>query len=75
MKKEKCIIFDFSKGIRVDTTYNLYRNGQLDLDLSIEVKSPEPTPEYGSNVIEFKKRDKKEKNSTCTKEQVPIYTA
>ena len=73
MEKEKCIVFDFSKGMRVDTTCNLYRNGQLDLGLNIEVKSPKS--EYGSNVIEFKKRDKKDNNSTCTKEQVPIYTA
>ena len=73
MKKEKCIVFDFSKGKRVDTAYILYRNGQLNLDLNIEVKSPEPA--YGGNVIEFKKSANKSKNSTCMKKQVPYYTA
>ncbi len=73
MKKEQCIFFDFSKGMRVDTAYNLYKNGQLDLDLNIEVKSPEPA--YGGNVIEFKKPADKSKNSTCMKKQVPYYTA
>lgn len=73
MKKEKCIVFDFSKGTRVGPAYYHYQNGQLDLDLKIEVMSPEPA--YGSNVIEFRKPDKKSKNSTCTKEQAPFYTA
>lgn len=73
MKKEKCIFYDFSKGMRVDTTCTLYKNGQLDLDLKIEVMSPEPV--YGSNVIEFRKPDKKKKNSTCNKGEVPSYTA
>ena len=53
MKKEKCIIFDFSKGKREDTSYYHYHNGQLDLDLKIEVMSPEPS--YGCNILEFNK--------------------
>ena len=73
MKKEKCVVFDFSKGIRVGATDNLYKNGQLDLDLNIEVKSPEST--YGSNVIKFKTLADKSKNSTCSKDQEPSYTA
>ena len=73
MKKEKCIVFDFSKGRRGDNTYNHYKNGQLDLDLNIEVKSPESV--YGSNVIKFKKLAKNSKNSTCSKEEEPSYTA
>ena len=73
MKKEKCIVFDFRKGKKVDTAYCHYQNGQLDLDLKIEVMSPEPA--YGSNVIDFRKVNKKKKNGTCVKEQVPSYTA
>lgn len=73
MKQEKCIFYDFSKGKRVDTAYYHYKNGQLDLDLTIEVKSPEPA--YGGNVIEFKKLSSKSKNSTCNKKQAPYYTA
>lgn len=73
MEKEKCIVFDFSKGKRVSTACYHYENGQLDLDLKIEVMSPEPA--YGSNVIEFRKPDKKKKNSTCNKGEVPSYTA
>ena len=73
MKSKKCIVFDFSKGKRADTAYYHYENGQLDLDLKIEVMSHEPA--YGSNVIEFREPDKKKKNSTCMKEQEPSYTA
>ena len=71
MKKEKCIVFDFKHGKRENTAYYHYKNGQLDLDLNIEVLSPEPA--YGCNVLEFKKLTKKE--STCTKDHVPTYTA
>ena len=73
MKKEKCIIFDFSKGKRADTAYFHYHNGQLDLDLNIEVKSPEPL--YGCKVINFKKSEDNRENSSCANEQLPIYTA
>jgi len=73
MKKEKCIVFDFSKGTRVGPAYYHYQNGQLDLDLNIEVKSPEPA--YDSNVIKFKKLANNSKNSTCAKEQEPSNTA
>ena len=73
MKNKKCIVFDFKKGKRADTAYYHYKNGQLDLDLKIEVMSPEPV--YGGNVIEFRKPDKKKKKRTCTKEQTPSYTA
>lgn len=73
MKNKKCIVFDFTKGRRADIAHYQYKNGQLDLDLKIEVKSP--VPAYSSNVIEFRKQDKKSKNSTCTKEQAPSYTA
>ncbi|MCK5200817.1 MAG: helix-turn-helix transcriptional regulator [Spirochaetales bacterium] len=73
MKKDKCIVFDFSKGKRADTSYNLYENGQLDLDLNIVVRSPKTA--YRSNVLKFKKLADKNKNSSCTKEQEPSYTA
>ena len=71
MKKEKCIIFDFSKGKREDTSYYHYHNGQLDLDLNIEVMSTEPS--YGCNILDFNKSAKKK--GTCIKKQVPSYTA
>lgn len=71
MNKEKCIVFNFSKGTRVPTAYYHYKNGQLDLDLKIEVMSTEP--EYGTNVLQFKKVQKKD--STSTKDQAPPYTA
>jgi len=71
MKKEKCIIFDFSKGKRADTSYSHYNNGQLDLDLKIEVMSPEPY--YGCNILEFNKPVKKK--DTCINKQAPSYTA
>ncbi|MCK5197237.1 MAG: hypothetical protein KAR21_02745 [Spirochaetales bacterium] len=73
MKKEKCVVFDFSKGIRVGATDNLYKNGQLDLDLKIEVMSPEPV--YGSNVINFRKTDKKRNNKSCKNGEEPSCTA
>ena len=71
MKKEKCIVFNFSKGTRVSTAYSHYKNGQLDLDLKIEIMSPEP--EYGNNILKFKKLSNKK--GTCTKDQAPPYTA
>ena len=71
MKKEKCIVFDFKKGKRENTAYYHYQNGQLDLDLKIEVMSPEPA--YGSNVLKFKKQDKKK--GTCGKKQMPSNIA
>ncbi len=71
MKKEKCIVFDFKQGKRKNTAYYHYKNGQLDLDLEIEVMSPEPV--YGSNILEFKELIKND--STCLKDHVPIYTA
>ena len=71
MKRKKCIVFDFAKGKKTDTAYCHYQNGQLDLDLKIEVMSHEPA--YGSNVIEFRKQNKKK--GTCIKEQAPSYTA
>lgn len=71
MKKQKCIVFDFSKGQRAEISYNCDRNGQLDLDLNIEVMSPEPI--YGNKVIDFRRPDKKK--GTCTKDQAPSYTA
>lgn len=73
MKKEKCIVFDFKKGIRENEAYYHYKNGQLDLDLHIEVKSPEPV--YGSNVIKFKNQDKKGKKNCLTGVHVPSYPA
>jgi len=65
MNKEKCIVFNFSKGTRVPSATYHYNNGQLDLDLKIEVMSPET--EYGSNVIKFKNQNKKK--DTCKKKQ------
>ena len=73
MKIKKCIVFDFTRGKRVDTAYYHYQNGQLDLDLKIEVMSPEPA--YHSNVIEFRQSDKKKKNSSCKKGEEPSCTA
>ena len=66
MKKEKCILFDFTKGTRVPAAYYHYKNGQLDLDLRIEVRSPEPA--YGSNVLKFKKAVKDRKNGPSREE-------
>jgi len=71
MKKEKCIVFDFKYGKRENTAYYHYQKGQLDLDLKIEVMSPEPV--YGSNVIKFKKPDKKK--GSCDKQQLPSNIA
>lgn len=73
MKNKKCIVFDFKKGKREDTAYYHYKNGQLDLDLKIEVMSPEPA--YGSNVIKFRKTDKKSNNKSCKNEEEPSCTA
>ena len=73
MKNKKCVVFDFSKGKRVGTANCHYLNGQLDLDLKVEVMSPEPA--YGSNVIEFRKPGKKKKDGTSNKGEVPYYTA
>ncbi|MDA3939880.1 MAG: hypothetical protein PF693_11310 [Spirochaetia bacterium] len=57
MKNKKCVVFDFSRGLPEETSYYHYKNGQLDLDLKIEVKSPEPV--YSSNIIKFKGLKKK----------------
>jgi len=74
MKNTKCIVFNFSKGTKFNTAYYHYKNGQLDLDLKIEeVRSAEPV--YGSNVIDFKKRDKKRKSSSCRSGEEPSCTA
>lgn len=74
MKNRKCIVFDFTKGKRVDTAYYHYKNGGLDLDLKIEVMSPDSV--YGSNVIEFRMPDNKIKNNTCkNKTEEPFFTA
>jgi len=66
MKKEKCIVFDFKYGKRENTAYYQYQKGQLDLDLKIEVMSPEP--EYGSNVLKFKNIEKVKKNDSSKEE-------
>ena len=57
MEDNKCVVYNFAKGIREKTSYYTYANGQLDLDLMIEVRSPEPV--YGSNVLDFKYIEKK----------------
>lgn len=73
MKKNKCIVFDFKHGKRENTAYYHYQNGQLDLDLKIEVMSPET--EYGNNIIKFTKKDKNVKKDSCLKKQLPYNTA
>jgi hypothetical protein len=74
MKNKKCVVFDFSKGKRVGTTYSRCLYGQLDLDLNVEVMSPEPA--YGGNVLEFKKMNKKKKNSSSGLEtEEPFFIA
>jgi hypothetical protein len=73
MKKDKCIIFDFSKGEREGVVSYNYSNGQLDMDLQIEVMSSEPS--YGTNIIEFKKAIRKNKKNTYLEEHLPPYTA
>ncbi len=64
MKHKKCRIYDFSKGTEIElpVSYYNYKNGQLDLELQIEVMSPVPV--YESNILKFKKESsKKKKNS------------
>ncbi len=73
MEKEKCIVYNFSRGTRLYSDYYYSKNGQLDLDLQLEVKSPEP--EYGSNVVIFKKNDKKYNKISSKAEINPSYPA
>ncbi len=64
MKDKKCRIFDFSKGTEIElpVSYYHYKNGQLDLELKIEVMSPAPV--YKSNIIKFKKESSKKKKGS-----------
>jgi len=64
MKNEKCIVYDFRQGKKEISVYYNYKDGQL--DLGIEVRSPEPV--YKSNILDFNKNGKYEKNGSSREE-------
>ena len=66
MEKEKCIVFDFSQGKRKNPAFYQYKTDQLDLDLEIEVRSPEPA--YRSNILNFNDTNKIKENGSSREE-------
>ena len=66
MEYKKCVVYNFAKGSKENADYYSYKNGQLDLDLNIEVRSPKP--EYKSNVLKFKNLKKIKKNDSSKEE-------
>jgi len=66
MEHKKCVIYNFAKGSKENTDYYSYKNGQLDLDLNIEVRSPGSV--YKSNVLSFKNLKKVKKNDSSMEE-------
>jgi len=67
MEYKKCVVYNFAKGSKENTNYYSYKNGQLDLDLNIEVRSPKSV--YKSNVLNFKNLKKIKKNDSFREEQ------
>ena len=66
MENKKCVFYDFKKGIKENIFIYSYQNGQLDLDLEIEVRCPSPT--YKSNILDFSKTRKYKKNGFSREE-------
>ncbi len=66
MEYKKCVVYNFASGSKEKTDEYLYKYGQLDLDLNIEVRSPKSV--YKSNVLNFKNLEKVKKNDSFREE-------